>query len=540
MDPKKLNQLRTRRDFIRQAACAAVGTTALSGALRDLRLINAALASGPIPNDYKALVMVFLNGGNDSNNLIIPTIPAEYASYSTIRTSILAIPNTDGSGATALALNPTNSDGHTYGIHPACPGLQNLFNTAKASTLFNVGSLVYPITRAQYNSATVKTPPQLFSHSDQQQQWQTSLADKPATTGWGGRLGDLITNPGTYNANPSGQISFASTVAGTNIWQRGVNTDQYSLTTSGAVDLTSPVNAGGLTEGKKNALLSMMGVTQTSLQGKAYAAAMAHALSEAGIVNTSLGSYNADQAVGTGNPGSVPGFVVQAGDPLASTATVGAVGTTLFPTTVTTPNGGSTFTSSLSAQLKMIARLIEAGSRQIRLPGDLTGMNMRRQIFFVQVGGYDTHTNQTNTVSNGVSNANVVIGSQANLFAELSRSLYGFQRAMEILGLSNNVTSFTVSDFGRTFPSNGQGSDHGWGSHHFVVGGAVHGQQTFGKWPTLTVNGPDDTSTGRWIPTTSVDQYCASLATWFGVESPDLATIFPNLSRFATPPTLVS
>ena len=540
MDPKKLNQLRTRRDFIRQAACAAVGTTALSGALRDLRLINAAVAAGPITNDYKALVCVFLNGGNDSNNLIIPTIPAEYASYSTIRTSILAIPNTDGTGATALALNPTISDGHTYGIHPACPGLQNLFNTGKAATMFNVGSLVYPITRAQYTSGTVKTPPQLFSHSDQQQQWQTSLPDKPATTGWGGRLGDLITNPGTYNANPSGQISFAATVAGTNIWQRGISTDQYSLTTSGAVDLASPGttgNPGGLTEGKKNALLSMMGVTQTSLQGKAYAAAMAHALSEAGIVNNSISTTNFDpDATAATNVGGLKGFVATSTDPLL------ALNTPLFPTQVITPNGGSTFTSSLSAQLKMIARLIEAGSRQFRL-GQIagsTGMNMQRQIFFVQVGGYDTHTNQTNTVANGVSNANVVIGSQANLFAELSRSLYGFQRAMEILGLSNRVTAFTVSDFGRTFPSTGQGSDHGWGSHHFVVGGAVNGQKTYGKWPTLTVNGPDDTSTGRWIPTTSVDQYCASFATWFGVGSTDLATIFPNLSRFATPPTLVS
>ena len=534
MDPKKLNHLSTRRDFIRQAACAAVGTTALTGALRDLRLINAALAAGPIANDYKALVCVFLNGGNDSNNLIIPTIPAEYASYSTIRTPILAIPNADGGPATALALNPINSDGHTYGIHPACVGLQNLFNSGKASTLFNVGSLVYPITRAQYSAGTVKTPPQLFSHSDQQQQWQTSIPDKPATSGWGGRLGDLLTNPGTYNANPNGQISFATSVAGTNTWQRGLYTDQYNLTTTGAIDLSSTVNVGGLTEGKKNALLSMMGVSQTNLQSKAYAAALDHALREAGIVNTSIGLFNPDQTTGTGNPGSVPGFVAQAGDPLLT------ANTALFPTAITTPNNGSSFTSGLSSQLKMVARLIEAGSRQIRLPGDISGMNMRRQIFFLQVGGYDTHTNQTNTVSNGTTNANVIIGSQANLFAELSRTLYGFQRAMEILGLSNNVTCFTASDFGRTFPSNGQGSDHGWGSHHVVVGGAVNGRKTFGTWPTLTVNGPDDTSTGRWIPTTSVEQYCASFATWFGVENADLATIFPNLGRFATPPAVMA
>jgi uncharacterized protein (DUF1501 family) len=187
MDPKQFKHLTTRRDFIRQAACAAVGTTALTGVVRDLRLMSTALAAGTSSfSDYKALVCVFLSGGNDSNNLIIPTIPAEYASYASIRTPILAIPNATGSAATALALNPLSSDGHTYGIHPACPGLQNLFNNGKAATLFNVGSLVYPMTRTAYNANTVTKPPQLFSHSDQVQQWQTSLPDKPATTGWAG------------------------------------------------------------------------------------------------------------------------------------------------------------------------------------------------------------------------------------------------------------------------------------------------------------------------------------------------------------------
>lgn len=534
MDSKQFKHLTTRRDFIRQAACAAIGTTALTGAVRDLRLINAALASGPFA-DYKALVCVFLSGGNDSNNLIIPTIPAEYASYASIRTPILAIPNSDGGPATALALNPLNSDGHSYGIHPACPGLQNLFNNGKASTLFNVGSLVYPMTRTQYNANTVTKPPQLFSHSDQVQQWQTSLPDKPATTGWGGRLADLLNDV----SNPSGQISFATSIAGTNTWQRGRSTDQYNLSTSGAIDLSSAPNVGGFTEGKKNALLSMMGVTQTNLQGKAYASAVAHALSEAGIVNSALAAYDADSTTGTNsgtgspNPGNLKGFVAPSGDPLLT------LNTALFPTSITTPNGGSTFTSGLSSQLKMVARLIEAGSRQTRLPGDLTGMNMRRQIFFVTVGGYDTHTNQTNNTPTTQTAAASVIGSQANLFAELSRSLYGFQRAMEILGLSNKVTCFTASDFGRTFPSNGQGSDHGWGSHHVVVGGAVNGKRTFGTFPVLTVNGPDDTSTGRWIPTTSVDQYSSSLATWFGVDNVDIGTIFPNLGRFAAPPALM-
>jgi uncharacterized protein (DUF1501 family) len=173
----------------------------------------------------------------------------------------------------------------------------------------------------------------------------------------------------------------------------------------------------------------------------------------------------------------------------------------------------------------MVARLIKAG----QTPVASGGFGMKRQIFFCQVGGYDLHTGQT------PGSANTTIGAHANLFAELSQSMFAFQRAMEQIGSSQSVTSFTASDFGRTFPSNGQGSDHGWGSHHLILGGAVRGQNTYGNFPTLAVNGPDDTSTGRWIPTTAIDQYFATLATWFGVDSGNLSTVFPNLGRFSTP-----
>jgi len=172
----------------------------------------------------------------------------------------------------------------------------------------------------------------------------------------------------------------------------------------------------------------------------------------------------------------------------------------------------------------MVARLIEAGHRAA-LAG---GFGMKRQIFFCQIGGYDLHTGQT------PGPGATTIGAHANLLAELSQSLYAFQRGMEQLQLSNNVTSFTASDFGRTFPSNGQGSDHGWGSHHLILGGSVKGQRTYGTFPVLTVNGPNDTSTGRWIPTTAIDQYFATLATWFGVDASNLATVFPNLGRFSS------
>jgi uncharacterized protein (DUF1501 family) len=522
MENKNIQILRTRRDFIRRMACGTLGA-GMTGAIRDLRLINAALASNPI-TDYKAMVCVFLQGGNDSNNLVIPTIPSEYASYAAIRTPILAIPNTDGSGATALALHPSNSDGHNYAIHPACPGLQTLFNAGKAATLFNVGSLVYPMTRAQYNAGTVTKPPQLFSHSDQVTQWQTSVPDRPPTTGWGGRMADLMEDGtgGTYQANLSQSISFGTSIFGTNTWERGISKQQYNMSTSGAIDLSSGPNNGGGNIGKKNALLSMMGVSQTNYQCKAYADAVAHALNEAGVVNAATSGFNPTTT-----------FVAPAGDPLLTS------GTALFPTSIVTPNTTTSVSSSLSPQLKMVAQLIEAGSRWKRSGGISSGLDMNRQIFYVQIGSYDTHTNQNNTFTGGVTPTNAVIGTQANLFSDLSRSLYGFYRAMEILGLQNNVTCFTASDFGRTFPSNGQGSDHGWGSHHLIVGGAVNGGKTYGTWPTLTVNGPDDTSTGRWIPTTSVDQYAATLASWFGVSNAERSIILPNLGRFAAPPAFL-
>jgi uncharacterized protein (DUF1501 family) len=187
----------------------------------------------------------------------------------------------------------------------------------------------------------------------------------------------------------------------------------------------------------------------------------------------------------------------------------------------------------------MIARLIEAGSRSVANGG----FGMLRQIFFCSVGGYDLHTNQTNGgLSSDGAKAVTTFGSHANLFAELSQCMNAFQAAMDQIGtlhgdssFGQRVTAFTSSDFGRTFPSNGQGSDHGWGSHHLIMGGAVKGQKTYGKFPTLTVGGPDDTSTGRWIPTTACDQYFATLASWFGVDNSNLTTVFPNIGRFSTP-----
>jgi uncharacterized protein (DUF1501 family) len=480
----------TRREFIRRAACAAVGTAAMTSAIRDLRFMNAAVAQSNI-SGYKALVCIFLQGGNDSNNLIIPTMQSQYNNYASIRTPILAIPQ-----SAILPVTSLDPDGNTYGLHPSCPELQTLFGESKLAFLFNAGTLVYPITRSQYLAGTTATPPQLFSHADQQTQWQTSVPDQPPTTGWGGRCADLL------NAvQPNAPISLMVTLAGANTFEIGNIVAQYSVSTSGAVSLSLPTTpSGGARTNRLPALMNILGLPYTNLQAQAYAGVAEQAINTGALLNNAIGATAASN-----------------------------YWTNSFPTKITPPEGGAAFTSTLSPQLQMVARLIAAGST----PVANGGFGMLRQIFFCQVGGYDLHTGQTNYSANDPNN--VLEGAHTNLLAELSQSMYAFQRAMEQLGLSDQVTSFTASDFGRTFPSNGQGSDHGWGSHHLILGGAVNGQNTYGQFPVLTVNGPNDTSTGRWIPTTAIDQYFATLATWFGVDSSNLATVFPNIGRFASP-----
>lgn len=502
--------LRTRRDFIRQAACAAVGTVGMTNALRDFRFINAALAqTGSAFTDYKAMVCIFLSGGNDSNNFIIPR-GAGYTNYNAAR-QILAIPlqaieTGDDPLTGAVETNaptsifPVNNDGNEYGFHPSCTELANLFNAGKLATMFNTGPLLYPITRDQYQKRTVSTPPQLFSHSDQVTHWQTSIPDQPPKTGWAGRTADKL-HPYQYDlahvtAPNQAQIALCTSLAGSNTFEVGNDVQQYHVSTTGAVTLSSPYTAGTAAHtNRKNALLGMLAQNNSNLQVNAYGDVLDRAIVSADTLNTAI-------------------------LPTAATNYF----TTAFPGT------------SLGNQLKMVARLI-AGRDTLK---------MKRQIFFVSVGGYDTHTAQ---VGNAANPNNPLFGAHANLLNELSEAIGAFQAGIEQIAggafgggdLVNKVIGFTASDFGRTFPSNGQGSDHGWGSHHIIFGGdgtstgAVKGKRTYGTFPVLQINGPNDTSTGRWIPTTSVDQYSATLAKWFGVNPTNMPYVFPNLSRFATP-----
>src|SRR5215471_5939569 len=277
MEQKPVSVLQTRRQFIRQAACAALGTSALTSAIRDLRFMNAAVAQSNV-QDYKALVCIFLAGGNDSNNLIIPTIQSEYDNYAAIRTDILALPLSGvPPNQTVIPLSPLSSDGHDYGLHPSCPQLATLFGENKLAILFNTGTLVFPMTRAQYQGGILERPPQLFSHSDQVTQWQTSIPDRPPVSGWGGRCADLMAA-----VQPGAPISLCVTLAGANTFEVGNIISQYSVTTSGAINLS------GVSGARLQSLTNILALPYPNLQVKAFADVGEHALATGSLLNAAI------------------------------------------------------------------------------------------------------------------------------------------------------------------------------------------------------------------------------------------------------------
>ena len=475
MNPKTSVSDLSRRKFI-GACCASVGATGMLSALAQLRLIGAVanpdngtlttpgIAAAPQP-DFKALVCLFLAGGNDANNLLVPTDATTYAAYAAGR-GVLSLPQNS-----LLPITPKTSDGRAWGLHPAMPELKSLFDQGKFALLANVGTLAYPTTQAQYNARSVPLPLQLFSHSDQQVEWMSSVPDRAFTSGWGGRLADL-TN--AFNTNP--RVSMSMTLNGQNSFQVGKNIAQYAVGTGGAIALTG---AG----------------TGTSVNGLRTAAMNdALAAQNANLFETAFGGMTTNAVTNSALLSSV------------------ITGTSPFAAQFANLN------SSLAQQLHMVARLINAQSQ----------LSLKRQVFFVRTGGFDLHDNQ-------VVIGNTVSGAHANLFRDISTSLNAFYNALSSVGAQNQVTTFSASDFGRTYNTNGDGSDHGWGSHHFVLGGAVNGGDIYGRMPTFAINGPDDTGRGRWIPTTSVDEFSATLAKWFGVSATDLPVVLPNIGRFAKP-----
>jgi uncharacterized protein (DUF1501 family) len=453
-DPNDLS----RRRFIGRA-CAAVGATGMLSALAQLRMIGA-LAADSLPTDYKALVCLFLYGGNDSNNLLVPTDNTNYNIYAANRTVLALAQNT------LLPISPKKySDGRTWGLHPSAPELQALFGQGKLALLANTGTLVQPVTLAQYNAGTVALPPQLFSHANQQVQWQSSVPDQPFTTGWGGRLADIVN---ALNTNP--KISMSVSVAGQNSFQVGNTVSQFAVNSSGAVVL-SGTTGSTLATSRAAAQQSLLNLQEQNLFEAAFGGMTSSAIADSNLLNSVL----------------------------ASAPTL----KTVFPNT------------SIATQMQMIAKMIGAAPQ----------LGLTRQVFFASLGGFDLHSDQ--------------LGAHATLFQQLSQGLNAFNSATVELGVQNQVTTFTASDFSRTFNTNGTnnttaGSDHGWGSHHLIMGGAVSGGDIYGQVPLLELGGPQDTGRGRWIPTSSVDEYAATLATWFGVSATNLPIVLPNIGRFAT------
>jgi uncharacterized protein (DUF1501 family) len=440
----------SRRDFLKTTCCSAAAGFAAASFSR-FGLVNALAQTSA---DYKALVCVFLFGGNDSNNMVIPFDTAGYNAYKSARGGLAL------AQGSLLPISPP-SIGSPFAFHPRFTSLQTLFNNKNLAILANAGTLVQPTTVAQFQNGGAQLPINLFSHSDQEAQMQSAILDRVAETGWAGRTADKI--QAIYGAN----FPIVISLAGTNIFCEGV-VAQAIQSNGDPTQLLNGFGGGADSNARLSALQSLL------------------------TFDTGLSLIQAASTT-TGN-------AIQNGQTLAAALATGTPLATKFPQN-----------SYFASQLQQVAQII-----QVR-----AALGLKRQIFFVSMGGFDTHSGQ--------------LPQQDALFNDLNQSLAAFYQATAEMGVANSVTTFTLSDFSRTYQPNKDGTDHAWGSHHIILGGAVKGGDFYGTFPTLAVNGPDDaTGQGRWVPTTSIDQYAATLAQWFGVAPADLPSIFPNLANFPT------
>ncbi len=453
----------SRRKFLGQASCAAIGTTAFMSSFMNLGLMNTAAATNlPVyqNNDYKALVCILLAGGNDSFNMLIPTANSSYNNYAATRTNLAIAKNS------VLGLNGTTG-GQTYGVHPAMPEVQALYNSGRLGFISNVGTLVNPISKTQYENQSANLPLGLFSHADQIQQWQTSIPQSRTAIGWGGRMADILSS---MNSNQN--ISMNISLSGTNVFQAGNNIVEYTIEPSGtgSIGLAGNEEMDFYSTLRNGAVKSMMEHQYQDIFRKTYAGVTKNAQDSHLQFSSAINGIN-----------QAPPF------------------TTTFSA------------SNLSQSLQMVAKTIAARNT----------LGMSRQTFFITFGGWDHHDE--------------VLNAQNLMLGVVSKALHEFNDAIQQMNLQDNVTTFSISDFGRTLTSNGNGTDHAWGGNVIAMGGSVNGGKIYGQYPELGLNSNLMVDESALIPTTSCDEYFAELALWFGASSNQLSSILPNIGNFYTP-----
>lgn len=451
---KTVNQ--SRREFLRTVAKLSVAGGATPFAVN---LAGIGAAAAQTANDYRALVCVFLFGANDHNNTVMPYDTANFNAYVASRAGITR------TQADMLPLDPAtpltgNNAGRQFALPREMAPMKTLWDQGKLAIVANVGTLIQPVTKAQYQSQSVPLPPKLFSHNDQQSIWQAS-APEGARYGWGGRMGDL------FASQNAASVFTCNSISGNAVFLAGQDVVSYQLSTGGSTAI------GGIS-------------------GSLFGSNTASATLKNAITTGGYDLFSQDVA-------DITKRSIDANVALAAALT----------TAPDLPLPAAAANNRLAQQLRMVARMI--AQRNV--------LGAKRQVFFVSLGGFDTHDNQ--------------LVNQPALHTQIADALSYFQTSIDGLGVGPEVTTFTGSDFGRTLTSNGDGSDHGWGSHHFVMGSAVKGRNFYGTFPIMGLNNVDEVGSGRLIPTTSVDQFAATMARWFGVSDTNMRLVLPNIGNFA-------